>query len=125
MCRKIILDSHINERTSMVLVFFTSKPFFMSFVFQFTPSGFSLATYKETLKQLEAAGAGSPKGRSFHVCYGDPNSVHVTDVWESMEDFQAFGQTLVPIMQALGADPGQPEIQEVNNIIVGEVHSFA
>jgi len=51
--------------------------------------------------------------------------VQVTDVWDSMEDFQAFGQTLVPIMQALGADPGQPEIQEVNNIIVGEVHSFA
>jgi hypothetical protein len=87
--------------------------------------GFPLATYKEALKQLEAAGAGSPKGRSYHVCYGDPNGVQVTDVWDSMEDFQAFGQTLVPIMQALGADPGQPEIQEVNNIVVGEVASFA
>lgn len=101
------------------------KLFFMSFVLHFRPAGFPLTAYKEAIKQLEAAGAGSPKGRSFHVCYGDPNGVHVTDVWESMEDFQAFGQTLVPIMQALGADPGQPEIQEVNNIIVGEVHSFA
>jgi hypothetical protein len=42
-----------------------------------------------------------------------------------MEEFQAFGQTLVPIMQTLGADPGQPEIQVANNIIVGEVHSMA
>jgi len=42
-----------------------------------------------------------------------------------VEDFQAFGKTLVPIMQALGADPGQPEIQEVNNVIVGEVHAMA
>jgi hypothetical protein len=25
----------------------------------------------------------------------------------------------------LGADPGQPEVQEVNNVIAGEVHSFA
>ena len=97
----------------------------MSFVFHFKPAGFPLDAYKEVIKQLEAAGAGSPKGRSFHVCYGDPNSVQVADVWDSMEDFHAFGQTLVPIMQALGADPGQPEIHEVNNIIVGEVHSFA
>jgi hypothetical protein len=97
----------------------------MSFVFNFKPSGFPLATYKEVLKQLEAAGAGSPKGRSYHVCYGDPNNVQVTDVWDSVEEFQAFGETLVPIMNAVGADPGQPEIHEVNNIVVGEVASMA
>jgi hypothetical protein len=97
----------------------------MSFVIHFKPSGFPLATYNETVKQLEAAGAGSPKGRSYHVCYGDPNNVQVTDVWDSMEEFQAFGQTLVPIMQKLGADPGQPEIKEVNNIVIGEAHSMA
>jgi hypothetical protein len=97
----------------------------MSFVLHFKPSGFPLAAYKEALKQLEAAGAGSPKGRSYHVCYGDPSSVQVIDVWDSMEEFQAFGQTLVPIMQALGADPGKPEVQEVNNVIVGEVHAMA
>jgi hypothetical protein len=97
----------------------------MSLVLHFKPSGFSFAAYKEVLKQLEAAGAGSPKGRSYHVCYGDPSNVQVTDIWDSVEDFQAFGKTLVPIMQALGADPGQPEIQEVNNVIVGEVHAMA
>jgi len=86
--------------------------------------GFPLATYHEAVNRLEAAGAGSPKGRSYHVCYGDPNSVQVTDVWDSMEDFKTFGETLVPIMQALGADPGQPEILEVRNIVVGEVHSL-
>jgi hypothetical protein len=97
----------------------------MSLVLHFKPSGFPLVTYQEAVKQLEAAGVGSPKGRSYHVCYGDPNSVQVTDVWDTMEDFQAFGQTFLPIMQKLGADPGQPEILEVNNIIVGEVPSFA
>jgi len=93
----------------------------MSIVLHFSPSGFPLTTYQEVLKRLEAAGAGSPKGRSYHVCYGDANNVHVTDVWDSMEDFEAFGQTLVPIMTALGADPGQPQIEEVKNVIVGEV----
>ena len=97
----------------------------MSLVLHFKPSGFPLATYQEVVKRLEAAGAGSPKGRSYHVCYGDPDNVQVTDVWDSVEEFQAFGQTLLPIMNELGADPGQPEIQAANNVIVGEVHSMA
>lgn len=92
----------------------------MSYVLNFKPSGFPLSTYNEVIKRLEAAGAGAPRGRSYHVCYGDPNSVQVTDVWDNMEDFKAFGETLVPIMNALGADPGQPQIIEVRNIVVGE-----
>jgi hypothetical protein len=91
----------------------------MSFVLTFKPSGFTAAKYDEVIKQLNAAGAGATKGRRYHVCYGDPKSVQVTDVWDNMEDFQAFGQTLVPIMESLGADPGQPDIQQVHNIIIG------
>ena len=91
----------------------------MSFVLTFTPQGFTAAKYHEAIAKLNAAGAGNPKGRSYHVCYGDPNDVHVTDTWDSMEEFQAFGETLVPIMHSLGVDPGQPVIHEVHNIIVG------
>jgi hypothetical protein len=91
----------------------------MSFVLTFTPSGMTTAKYDETIKKLDAAGAGAPAGRSYHVCYGDPNSLHVTDIWDSMESFQAFGETLVPILQSLGVDPGQPDVQEVHNIIIG------
>ncbi len=91
----------------------------MSFVLTFTPSGMTKAKYDEVNKKLATAGAGSPKGRSYHVCYGDPNGVNVTDVWDSMEDFQAFGQTLIPILQSLSIDSGQPEAKEVHNIIEG------
>jgi hypothetical protein len=91
----------------------------MSFVVKFKPAGFTAARYLETVKQLEAAGAGAPKGRSYHVSYGDANAVDITDVWDSMEDFQAFGQTLVPIMNSLGVDPGKPEVQEIFGIIKG------
>jgi hypothetical protein len=91
----------------------------MSFVLTFTPPGFTAAKYDETVKKLNDAGAGAPKGRSYHVCYGDPNGVHVTDVWDSMENFQAFGETLLPIMQSLGVDPGQPVPLQVHNIIEG------
>jgi hypothetical protein len=91
----------------------------MSFVIKFKPAGFTAAKYHEGVKQLEAAGAGAPKGRIFHVSYGDANGVDITDVWESMEDFQAFGLTLVPIMNSLGVDPGKPDVQEIFGIIKG------
>jgi hypothetical protein len=35
-----------------------------------------------------------------------------------MEDFQAFGQTLMPILKELGVDPGQPDVQPVHNVIL-------
>ncbi len=91
----------------------------MSFVLRFTPSGFTVAKYNEAIEKLNAAGAGAPKGRSYHVCFGDPDNLHVSDIWDNMEDFQAFGQTLLPIMQELGVDPGQPVVIPVHNIIVG------
>jgi hypothetical protein len=43
----------------------------------------------------------------------------VFDVWGSQEQFEAFGATLVPIMTELGAEPGQPQISPVHNIING------
>ncbi len=91
----------------------------MSFVLKFTPAGFTAAKYDECITKLNAAGAGAPKGRTYHVCYGDPDGVNVTDVWDTMEDFDAFGQTLMPILQSLGVDPGQPDVQSVRNIIIG------
>jgi hypothetical protein len=79
----------------------------------------SAAQYDEVTKNLEAAGFGKPKGRIFHVCYGDPGNMHVTDVWDSMENLQAFGQVLMPLLQKTGVDPGQPGINGVHNIIKG------
>jgi hypothetical protein len=43
----------------------------------------------------------------------------VFDVWDSQESFEAFGAPLVPIMMELGADPGQPHVSPVHNIIEG------
>ena len=91
----------------------------MAFVLKFKPSGFTSAKYQETVKQLNAAGAGNPKGRAYHVCYGEANGVEVTDVWDNIEDFQASGDTLLPIMKSLGVDPGKPEIQNIHGIIKG------
>ena len=40
-------------------------------------------------------------------------------MWDSQESFEQFGETLVPIMNELGADPGEPQVAEIHNIILG------
>ena len=91
----------------------------MPIAVRFTPKSMSNAKYDECIRRLEQAGAGAPKGRLYHVCYGTGDELRVVDVWESSESFDTFGQTLMPILQELGIDPGQPEISEVHNIIPG------
>lgn len=91
----------------------------MALVLRFTPQGFTAAKYDECVKRLEQAGAGAPAGRLYHVCFGDKDNLRVSDIWDSTESFERFGQTLKPIMQELGIDPGEPAILEVHNIIEG------
>jgi len=38
-------------------------------------------------------------------------------VWESQEKFESFGATLIPIMGALGVDPGEPMVARVHSVI--------
>ena len=96
----------------------------MLFTYTFEPSGMTAEQYDTIIQKLEKAGAGAPKGRLYHVCYGDRNNLGVLDVWDSKENFDEFGKTLMPILQQEGVDPGQPQVQIVHNIIeaVAELH---
>ena len=85
----------------------------------FTPSSFTPARYDDVIKRLEEAGAGAPPGRLYHVALESDGLIQVFDVWDSEESFRAFGATLLPIMAELGADPGQPMVSPVRNIIKG------
>ena len=92
----------------------------MALGFYFKPDSFSKERYDEALQRLEQAGAGSPLGRTYHFAFtGDDGGIQVFDVWESQEAFEKFGETLVPIMNELGADPGEPMVAEIQNVIVG------
>ena len=91
----------------------------MAISVRFTPKSMSVAKYDECIKRLEQAGVAAPKGRLYHVCYGNTDDLRVFDVWESADTFDEFGQTLMPILQELSIDPGTPEISEVHNIIPG------
>jgi hypothetical protein len=85
----------------------------------FANSKFTSDQYDEALKQLEAAGAGAPEGRTYHVALETDGAINVFDVWESQEAFDAFGATLMPILSGLAVDPGTPMVAQVHNVIEG------
>jgi hypothetical protein len=91
----------------------------MAHGFYFRPAGFTPEIYDDTIRQLEAAGAGAPDGRTLHVALDVGGAIHVFDIWESQEQFEAFGATLMPIMGAAGVDPGEPMVATVHNVLEG------
>jgi hypothetical protein len=91
----------------------------MALGFYFTPAGFTPEKYDAALSQLAAAGAGAPAGRSYHIALESDGTIQVFDIWESQEEFEAFGATLIPIMTGLGVDPGSPMVAPVHNVIAG------
>ena len=91
----------------------------MAYGIYFDLQGFPDSVYDEAIEQLTAAGAGwgEVPGRTFHCAMKtDDGQIKVFDVWESMEEFEKFGETLMPILGGLGADPGQPMVLAVHNL---------
>ena len=84
----------------------------------FQPTGFTPAIYDDVVKELDEAGAGfgSVPGRMFHCAMENNGAIQVFDVWDSMEQFEKFGETLLPVMHRLGANPGEPMIMTIHNI---------
>jgi hypothetical protein len=92
----------------------------MALGFYFKPQSFTKEQYDEAIRRLEQAGAGSPSGRTYHFAFaGEDGGIEVFDVWDSQESFEKFGETLVPIMAELGSNPGEPQVAEIHNMILG------
>jgi len=43
----------------------------------------------------------------------------VTDIYDTPQNFEAFGKVLLPILGSLGIDIGKPEVVDVHNVIRG------
>jgi hypothetical protein len=91
----------------------------MSIGIYFAPKSLTAQQYDTCVRKLEAAGAGNPAGRLYHACFGAADKLAVFDVWDSQQSFDRFGQTLMPIMNEIGVDPGEPQVMPVHNIIKG------
>jgi hypothetical protein len=89
----------------------------MAFGLYITGSGFTTERYDTTLAQIEEAGAGAPAGRTHHFALENDGEITVFDVWESMEQFEAFGETLLPILSAAGVELEKPMASRIHNTI--------
>ena len=90
----------------------------MAIGFYFSPAAMSAAKYDECIRLLKKAGAGNPPGRSYHASFGPKDKLMVFDVWTSQAAFDKFGKTLMPILQQIGLDAGQPTVMEMHKVIV-------
>ena len=88
----------------------------MSVLARFSAPGTTTEQYDEVLRRLESTGGFPPDGMEYHVCFLADGDVRVSEIWDSMEQFQAFGERLMPLLAEVGIDPGQPETFEIYNI---------
>jgi hypothetical protein len=74
--------------------------------------------YDESVRRLEKAGDWPPKGLAYHVAFGSKGNLRVSEIWDSREEFEAFGKHLMPVLKDTGIElKGEPEMLEIHNII--------
>jgi hypothetical protein len=103
------MASTINGATRLetsVLARFTAAP------------GMTGDKYDETIKRLEGVGEWPPAGLAFHIAFTSDDKFRVSEVWDSREQFDAFGERLMPVLKDVGVElSGEPEMLEIHNII--------
>jgi hypothetical protein len=90
----------------------------MSIVVRFTPRGMTAQKYEEATRRMTEAGIEfPPEGCDYHVCFGPDGNLVVSEIWDSKEQFDAFGERLMPVLAEVGIEfSAAPEIFEVHNI---------
>ena len=89
----------------------------MSLVIRFAPPSLTAEQYDEVVRRLTEAGVFPADGLDYELCFGSDANLKVSQVWDSREQLDAFGERLRPILAELGINPGEPEVLEVHNII--------
>jgi len=89
----------------------------MSVLVRFAPPSATVEQYDESIRRLEETGDFPPDGLEYHVCFLADGNFRVSEIWDSREQLEAFGQRLMPLLAEIGIDAGQPEMLEIHNII--------
>jgi hypothetical protein len=86
---------------------------------RFTAAGdVSTDQYDETIRRLEKSGDWLPEGLDYHCAFRSNGKFRVSEVWDSREQFDAFGERLMPVLKDVGIElSGEPETLEIENII--------
>jgi len=91
----------------------------MSIVVRFNPANVTREKYDESIRRLEEAGMWpDPAGLEVHVLFGPEGDLRVSEIWASREQFEAYGEQLMPILADIGIEfSAGPEIFEVHNLV--------
>ena len=91
----------------------------MSFVVRFHPANLTKEKYDDAIRRHEQAGIEMPPdGMDYHVCFGTDGDLRVSEIWESREQFEKYGERLMPLLADAGIEfAGEPEFFEAHNII--------
>ena len=89
----------------------------MSIVVRHQPTGLTKERYDEVSRRMEDSGVWPPDGLDMHVCFGSEGELRVSEIWDSEEEFRAFGEKLMPVLSEAGVQlAGEPEIFEVQEL---------
>ena len=87
----------------------------MSILIRFPPSGVTKQQYESVRNALTESGDWPAAGCQLHVSFGDEQDIRVSEVWESQEQLDAFGEKLRPQLEEAGIElSGEPEVFEVH-----------
>lgn len=89
----------------------------MSILVRFSPPSATTEQYDESIRRLEEGGDFPPDGLNYHCAFFVDGSPRVSEIWDSREQWEAFGERLMPLLADIGIEPGEPEVLEVHNII--------
>ena len=89
----------------------------MSVLVRFSPPSLTAAQYDAILARLYEEGIQPAPGLELEVCYGSGDQMKVSVLFDSQEHLDAFGGRLMPILEEVGMDAGEPEVLEAHNII--------
>ena len=88
----------------------------MSIVVRYPPGG-TTEQYEEVVRRIQDSDRWPPDGLDYHVAFGPADNLHVSEVWDSREQMEAFGEYLIPVLQDVGIPvEGEPEIFEIHNV---------
>jgi hypothetical protein len=73
--------------------------------------------YEETIRRLENSGDWLPEGLDYHVAFPSNGNLRVSEIWDSREQFNAFAERLMPVLDDVGIKfSAPPEILKVHSI---------
>ena len=89
----------------------------MSIVVRFSPTALTREQYDESA-DVSRRRAWPPDGLDYHVSFGSEDNLLVSEIWDSREQLDAFGERLMPILGEIGIGfDRDPEIFEVQDVI--------